>query len=316
MNLHSALAPAGPQAQHIATLWWGMLWTTTAIFAIVIVALWWAVHRGHGRARESVDRATQESTLVRVVSAAVAASIVVLFALLISSIWTGRALASLRAPSAVTISVFGHQWWWEVEYDDALPSRRVKTANEIHLPTGRPIAIRVASRDVIHSFWVPNLHGKRDLVPGIGSAIWTQIDVPGVYRGQCAEFCGRQHANMALDVVAEPQADFERWLEGQRTLAPPPQTAEQQAGHDIFMSRQCIACHTILGTSAHGTVGPDLTHLASRRRIAAGTLPNEREHLAAWILNAQAFKPASEMPPNVMPRADVQSLIAYLETLR
>jgi cytochrome c oxidase subunit II len=316
MNAHSVLAPAGPQALHIAHLWWGILWTTTAIFVVVLAALLVAVRRSRTPASDAAVDIRRESALGRVVGGAVAASVVILFALLISSIWTGRALASLRAPAAVTIAVTGHQWWWEVEYDDAIPSRRVKTANEIHLPTGRPIAIRVASRDVIHSFWVPNIQGKRDLVPGISTAIWTQIDAPGVYRGQCAEFCGRQHANMAIDLVAEPEADFERWLEAQRAMASPPPTEPAQAGHDLFMSRQCVACHTILGTGAHGLVGPDLTHVAGRRRIAAGTLPNDPDHLARWIVNAQAVKPGNRMPPNALSASEVQSLVAYLETLR
>ena len=223
---------------------------------------------------------------------------------------------SLHAPSAVSIAVSGHQWWWEVEYEDATPNRRVKTANEIHVPIGRPVVIKVTSRDVIHSFWVPNLDGKRDLIPGYTTAVWIQADRAGTFRGQCAEFCGRQHAHMAFDLVAEPEADFEQWLARERRSADPPGDAVSQRGEAVFMTRQCVACHTIRGTAANGLYGPDLTHIASRRTIGAGTLPNTREHMAGWIVNSQAAKPGNLMPPNVLPQTDVQDLLAYLETLR
>jgi cytochrome c oxidase subunit II len=251
-----------------------------------------------------------------VVAGAVFVTVVILFVLLVSSISTGRAIASLGSPGAVTISLTGHQWWWEVEYEDSVPSRRVKTANEMHLPTGRPIAITVTSTDVIHSFWVPNLQGKRDLIPGYQTAIWLQVDAPGQFRGQCAEFCGRQHANMALDVVAESPADFEKWLDHARTVPDPPSADEERYGQDVFLSRQCVGCHTIHGTPAHGQLGPDLTHLATRKTIAAGALPNTRDHLARWVLNAQAIKPGNQMPPNVLAAPEMQALVAYLETLK
>src|SRR5437763_10970634 len=224
MNIfQSALHPAVPQAAHIIRLLCGMFWTTTVVSVIVLAALAWAVARGR-RARTGgpIDRASQDRSLNRVVAGAVATTVIILFVLLVSSIWTGHLIASLHAPSAVSIDLQGHQWWWEVEYEDAVPSRHVKTVNEIHIPIGHPIALKVTSRDVIHSFWVPNLHGKRDLIPGYTTAIWIQADRPAVYRAQCAEFCGKQHAHMALDVVAETEAQFERWLDAQRKPAAEP----------------------------------------------------------------------------------------------
>jgi cytochrome c oxidase subunit II len=313
----SVLHPAGPQAAHIARLWWGMFWTTTTVTVIVLAVLAWAVIRGRRAGNSSgIDRDLQERSLTRVVIGAVLSTGVILFVLLVSSVWTGRLVASLHAPAAVSIDLKGHQWWWEVEYEDALPSRHVITANEIHIPVGHPIAVKVTSRDVIHSFWVPNLHGKRDLIPGYTTAVWLQADQPGTYLGQCAEFCGRQHAKMALQVVAESDADFNKWIEQQRRNADAPQTEAERRGRDVFMAGQCVACHTIHGTSANGLIGPNLTHVASRRAIAAGTLPNTREHLARWIRNPEAFKPGTRMPPNVLADADLQALLTYVETLK
>jgi cytochrome c oxidase subunit 2 len=294
-----------------------MLWITTAVSAIVAAFLVWAIVRGrNARSVDGAEPTTRDALIIRIVSGAVAVTVLVLVGLLVASVWTGRLVASLGASSAVSIVVTGHQWWWEIEYEDAVPSRHVTTANEIHIPVGRPVVLKVTSRDVIHSFWVPNLAGKRDLIPGYTTAIWLQADRPGTYRGQCAEFCGRQHAHMAFDVVAEAGPDFERWLEDRRRTADSPRTDGAAQGLTVFMASQCVGCHTIRGTAAHGLLGPDLTHLASRRTIGAGTLPNSREHLAGWIVNSQAAKPGNQMPPNVLPAGDLEALLSYLETLR
>jgi cytochrome c oxidase subunit 2 len=170
--------------------------------------------------------------------------------------------------------------------------------------------------DVIHSFWVPNLHGKKDMIPGQVNTFWLQADRPGVFRGQCAEFCGFQHANMALYVVAEPEDQFARWQAQQRQPAPEPATDAQRKGRDVFMASSCVLCHAVAGTSAGGVTGPNLTHVASRLSLAAGTLPNTRGHLAGWIVDPQLQKPGNNMPPNLLSPHELQALLSYLETLR
>ena len=242
-------------------------------------------------------------------------TVVTLIALLVASVWTGRTVASLQASSAVSIAITGHQWWWEVQYEDAVPSRRVLTANEIHIPTNRPVVLKVTSRDVIHSFWVPNLQGKRDLIPGYTTALWMQASRAGVFRGQCAEFCGMQHAHMAFDVVVESDEEFES---GWTPCASRPRSAGPtgRKGRDVFMQARCAGCHTIRGSDAAGQTAPDLTHIASRSTLGAGSLPNTPDNLATWIRDSQRVKPGNQMPPNPLAAEDLQALVAYLETLR
>ena len=292
-----------------------MLWASAIIFVLTMGFVVAALMRGLGRAPSEGPPASDRS-LARSVAVAVGATVAVLFGLLVASVWTGRSVASLHALSAVTIEVTGHQWWWEITYEDAIPSRHAVTANELHLPLNRPVVLKVTSRDVIHSFWAPNLQGKRDLIPGYITAIWLQADQPGIFRGQCGEFCGLQHAHMALDIVAEPEADFQRWLDGLRRSAPEPETEEQRHGRDVFMANRCSTCHNVAGTAAHGQIAPDLTHLATRRSIGAGTLPNTREHLGDWVRDSQASKPGNQMPPNPLTPDDVRALISYLEILK
>jgi cytochrome c oxidase subunit 2 len=292
-----------------------MLWVSTGVFVLTVGFVVAALARGVRRVRRQ-GPSSSDRNLTRGVAVAVGATVVILVGLLVASVWSGRSVASLHASSAVTIEVTGHQWWWEIAYDDAVPSRRVVTANELHVPLDRPVVLKVTSRDVIHSFWAPNLQGKRDLIPGYTTAIWLQADRPGVFRGQCAEFCGLQHAHMAFDIVAEPEADFERWLDRMRTPAPDPLTDEQRRGRDIFMTGRCSGCHTVTGTAAHGQVAPDLTHMATRRTIGAGTLPNTPEHLGDWVRDSQASKPGNPMPPNPLSSDDLHALLAYLEILR
>jgi cytochrome c oxidase subunit 2 len=339
--LQSALDAAGPQAWHIERLWWLMFWVTTAVFVAVMAVVIAAVIRalalqpdpddvrftGRPRTPDSTPavsrrepgapaRADRDARYVRIVALATAATVITLFVLLVASVWTGRAIASPGPTAAVVINVTGHQWWWEAEYEDPVPSQRVTTANEFHIPVGRPVVLKVTSRDVIHSFWVPNLHGKRDLIPGYTTSIWLQADRPGTYRGQCAEFCGHQHANMALYVTAEPDAQFQAWLANQRKEAVQPPNDEARRGRDVFLRATCTQCHTIRGTIAGARMGPDLTHLATRGTIAAGRLPNTRGHLAGWVLDPQSVKPGNQMPPNSLPGADLQALLTYLESLK
>jgi cytochrome c oxidase subunit 2 len=313
--VQSVLSPAGAQSSSIHHLWLWMLWASMAIFVSVLAFVLTALARGLRRQSRGTPPSS-EKNLSRTVAGAVAATGVILFAFLVASVWTGRSVASLRASSGVSIAVTGHQWWWEVEYEDAVPSRRVLTANEIHIPTNRPVVLKVTSRDVIHGFWAPNFQGKRDLIPGYTTAIWLQADRTGHFRGQCAEFCGLQHAHMAFDIVAEPETDFERWLDAMRQPAPNPQHEAERRGLDVFMSARCAGCHTVRGTGAQGRIAPDLTHLAARRTLGAGTLPNTPEHLSAWIRDPQAVKPGNQMPPNVVPPDQLEALVAYLDTLR
>jgi cytochrome c oxidase subunit 2 len=313
--VQSVLAPAGDQSSSIYSLWSLMLVVSAVVFAVTMAFVVAALVRGVAR-RRSNGPSSSDRSLARAVIVAGGVTTAVLLGLLVASVWAARSMASLQATSAVTIEVTGHQWWWEITYDDAVPSRRAVTANEIHIPLNRPVVLKVTSRDVIHSFWAPNLQGKRDLIPGYITAIWLRADRAGTFRGQCAEFCGLQHAHMALDIVAEPEAEFERWLDAVRAPAPDPQTPEQRRGHDIFMANRCSGCHTVTGTEAHGQVAPDLTHVASRRSIGAGTLPNTREHLGDWVRDPQASKPGNQMPPNALPADDLRALIAYLGTLK
>jgi cytochrome c oxidase subunit 2 len=315
----SALDPAGPQAAHIDTLWRVGLWISVAVYAAVMLAL--AIAALHRRRRPAVPTVeplpAEERAARRWVSVAVGATVALLLAFLVADLVTSRALVALEGPTEMlTIRVTGMQWWWRVEYRDTVPNRTVLTANEIHIPVGRPVMIETETGDVIHSFWVPNLHGKRDLVPGLRNRLFLRADRPGVYRGECAEFCGMQHAKMAFDVVAEPEARFRAWYAAQRTEAPPPADTLQARGQQVFLSKPCAVCHAIRGTPAGGRVAPDLTHLASRRTLAAGTLPNTRGHLAGWIIDPQSLKPGTRMPANEMNPEDLKALLAYLESLK
>jgi cytochrome c oxidase subunit 2 len=307
----SALHPAGPQAASISHLWWLMFWTCTVVYVVVIGALFAALRNGRRDRPPSDDRA-----LTRSVMAASSLTVVILFGLLFASVATGRAVASLGAAEALVIDVTGNQWWWDVTYENPTPSLRAKTANELHIPVGRQIRIQLKSNDVIHSFWVPNLHGKMDLIPGRQNVIWLQADRPGVFRGQCAEFCGLQHAKMAFTVVAESSDDFERWLAAQRQPAPPPSTPDQQHWLQIGERGTCARCHTGAGTAAGGRTAPDLTHVATRSTIAAGTAPNTPGYLAGWIANPQHLKPGAKMPSTGLSAGELQAVLAYLETLR
>jgi cytochrome c oxidase subunit 2 len=290
-----------------------MLWLSVGVFTGVHLFLFLGLFRHRSVAPDSPAADRRLNTAV---GAAVAVTIIILLSLLAASIWIGKAITPVHASNAVTIAVVGHQWWWEIEYENSDPSRRVTTANDFHVPVGSPIVFKVTSRDVIHSLWIPNINGKRDLIPGYTTAIWTQVDSPGIYRGQCAEFCGRQHAHMAFAVVAEARERFEQWLEAMRRPAQEPQNPAALRGRDVFMANRCAGCHRIRGTSAGGTVAPDLTHVGSRLTLGAGTLPNTREHLSDWITDAQSSKPGNQMPPNPLGSDDLDALLTYLEALR
>jgi cytochrome c oxidase subunit 2 len=319
--MRSVLDPAGPQAAHIAALWWWMLWIFSAIFLLVITALVIAIFQARVRGAvmptaEAAPQPARERRIGWMVASCVGLTVVVLLIFLAVNVITGHKLALLAADNAVTIQLTGYRWWWKVQYPDPIPARHVITANEIHIPVGRPVLINTDSQDVIHSFWVPSLHGKRDLVPGNPSAIWIQADRPGRFEGQCAEFCGLQHAHMRLLVIAEPVEQYQAWLDAQRQAAVAPSDPIAQRGLHVFETGPCALCHSVRGTEASGQVAPDLTHFASRATIAAGTLPNTPGHLAAWIVDPQHIKPGNAMPPNSLSPEDLQALLAYLGGLQ
>jgi cytochrome c oxidase subunit 2 len=310
---HSALRPSGPQAAHIHWLWDVMLWVSAAIYVVVMVILLAAAWH---RRSASEPTAITDSKLEQYIVAGVALSTVILFGLLVASVAVGKATSDLDPRGGITIKITGFQWWWRVEYVHPDAQQYVTTANEIHVPVGRPITAVLTGADVIHSFWAPNLHGKRDLIPGQQTSIVFRVDQPGVYRGQCAEFCGLQHAHMAFFVVAEPQEQFDAWYSNQVKASVEPQTPEQIRGRQVFLSHACVLCHTIRGTEAGARLGPDLTHLKSRQTIAAGTLSNERGQLGGWISNPQLIKQGVRMPPNPLAPDELSALLGYLETLK
>jgi cytochrome c oxidase subunit 2 len=321
------LDPAGPHAGNLSRLWWVFFYVLSAVFVLTMIAVALAVRQGRARRalvggaavpRPALKPETaQERRMTRAVAAATAVTVAILFVLLVSSFFTGRSITMTRADQgALTITVTGHQWWWEARYEDAVPANIFTTANELHVPVGVPVIVRLQSSDVIHSFWVPNLAGKKDAIPGKSSSVWFKADRAGVFRGQCAEFCGAQHAHMALVVIAEPMDKFEAWRAAQRQSAVEPATDSQARGRQVFLTHPCVMCHTIQGTQAGATVGPNLTHLASRGSIASDTLPNSRGHLSGWVVDSQAIKPGNRMPPMSINSEDLQALLDYLQSLK
>jgi cytochrome c oxidase subunit 2 len=239
-----------------------------------------------------------------------------LVALAIASFFTDRSMAQPVGKEKFLIELTGNQWWWNVRYDAPQASKTLRTANEIHLPVGVPVRIKLQSNDVIHSFWVPNLAGKQDLIPGRVTDITIVPAKIGTYRAQCAEYCGVQHAHMALTVTVESKADFQRWWSQQLTPAAPPRTPLALAGYQYVTTRQCVMCHSISGTPANATVGPDLTHLASRPTIAAGTLPMSEGNLYGWIADPQSQKPGTKMPTMNLEPNELHAIVAYLKGLK
>jgi cytochrome c oxidase subunit 2 len=320
-GFQSALDPKGPKAAAISDLNWFLVITASLVYTIVMGALFLALRRATTRpiafARDDSEEPVRERTRVRWVASAVAATALILLLFIFVDVSAARSLSQVGGLRPLRIDVVGHQWWWEIKYPDlGNPQNIVETANEIHVPVGRPVFIKMTSRDVIHSFWAPNLDGKKDLIPGHETRTWFRADTAGVYRGQCAEFCGHQHAKMAFFIVAEPRANFERWLTSQQSPASTPSDSLAQAGERVFLGGTCAMCHSISGTGAASHYGPDLTHLASRRTIAAGSLPNTVGNLAGWILDPQSIKPGAKMPPNQLEPQALQALLAYLGTLK
>jgi cytochrome c oxidase subunit 2 len=302
----SALTPAGPDAAAIGELGWTMTIAAGVLFgAVMLLAV-----RGW-RARRHVD------ARVWIVGGGIALPLVLLTALLW---WSLSTTARLARPSSLTplrIAVTAKMWWWEVRYTDPATGRDIVTANEIRIPAGRAVYLGLTTSDVIHSFWVPALAGKVDMVPGRVHGLALRADRPGVWRGQCAEFCGAQHAKMALHVVALAPGDFDAWLAAQARPAPPPADAQLARGRAVFLARRCDACHTVRGVAEGGKLGPDLTHVGGRLYLAAGTLPTHRGTLAGWIADPQASKPGARMPATrALDGNDLRALAAWLESLK
>jgi cytochrome c oxidase subunit 2 len=312
-GVQSALSPKGSAALDVAGWWWIMFWIAVVVFAVVLGLLLIALFRTHRRAESNEEAPKRERgwlTFVVIAGAIVPAA--VLLALMAANVYSEQVVEAAAKSPALTIEIIGHQWWWEVHY----PQADVTTANEIHIPAGKRVNLKLTSADVIHSFWAPELAAKTDLIPGRTNTLTIEADHPGIYRGQCAEFCGVEHANMAFLVIADAPDAFKGWLARQQKPAPEPATPETKKGEQVFQGSACVYCHTVRGTNASSDVGPDLTHLASRHTLAAGTLTNTRANLAGWIVNSQAIKPGNKMPPMYLNPSDLQALLAYLETLK
>lgn len=313
---HSVLGPASPQAALIAHLAQFYFAIAFVIWLAVLGFLVYALIRPRRLGTRDSDARIHRRQL-GAVSGALGLSALLLIGLGFLDYGTGRAIEHAHAASRDTLRIrlVGRQWWWQIEYQQETPPYRVMTANEMHIPLGRPVLLTLESSDVIHSFWAPNLHGKSDLIPSYRSGLLIQADTPGVYRAPCAEYCGDQHAKMALLIVAQPADSFAVWYRNElRDAATPSGSAVR--GQEIYQKAACSFCHTIRGAVAGGVVAPDLTHLAMRSTLAAGTIPNTRAELGAWIANSQGIKPGNRMPANLVSGSDLNALLDYLGTLK
>ena len=304
----SALKPAGSSARHIASAWWLMFAMAIGVYAVVAGLIVFALLRGRGTERGRPSRWSDDAFIW---VGGIAVPVIILAVLATVTVTTTNALRT-PAKDPLRVDVIGHDWWWEVRY----PGRDITSANELHVPVGQPIAIRLTTADVIHSFWVPQLAGKMDLIPGQPNTLEFTVTKEGRYRGQCAEFCGIQHANMAFLVFAQQPGDFERWAarEEQPHTELPSQRAEE--GQLVFERNACAGCHTIKGTPAQGRAGPDLSDFGLRTTIAAGTAANETRNLADWIRDPQSIKPGATMPPTDLSQRELDAVIEYLESQR
>lgn len=304
----SALDPAGFGARRVAGLWWLLFALSMAVFAEVMALLGWALLR---RRRPGVRVRGGEA-----IAFVVVLGVVVPLVILVLVYGVGlRDLDALAGPTdrTRTVEVTGHRYWWEVRYPD---QPGAVTANEIHIPVGEPVRVRLRTADVQHSFWVPQLMPKTDLIAGKVNETWLRAERVGNFRGQCAEYCGLQHAFMAFMVIAEPRAEYDAWLAGLSSPDDRALTEAERRGRAVFERSACAACHTVRGASATGTVGPDLTTVGSRWSLGAGAAPNDRGHLGGWVVNPQTVKPGSGMPPQPIPAQDLPDLLTYLQSLR
>ncbi len=309
-STQSILEPATANAREVTGLFYFIFYVAAVIFVIVEGLLVYFVIRYQRRANAAIPEQIHGNTPLEVGWTLAPALI-----LLIVFVFTARTMANIdpNNPPAgsVNVRVIGHQWWWEYQY----PDLKIVTANDLHVPTGEVVNITLESDNVIHSFWIPQLSGKMDVVPGHQNTTWFRAEKAGEYRGQCAEFCGIQHAHMLFRVIAHNPADFQSWVQQQQTT-PPAASGDVARGAEVFSKSACVGCHTIAGTNAQATVGPNLTHFGSRRTLGAGVLENTPQNLAEWIRDPQAVKPGNDMPILGLSDADVQALVAYLESLK
>jgi cytochrome c oxidase subunit II len=315
-NWQSALQTRGASAMSLKHLIIFIVAVCSIVWALVMVAMILALWRRRDEPRQSVELSPErERRIGRIVTSCVAITTVIIAAFTLASFMTTRAL-SVAATDDLTIRIRGYQWWWSADYIDPDPSRGFQTANEIHIPRGRNVRLLLEGEDVIHSFWVPSLAGKQDLIPGRLNEITIRAEQSGIYRGQCAEFCGLQHAHMSVFVIADEPSAFDQWADRQRASAQQTPDQEISSGRDTFMAKPCAGCHTIRGTDANGSTGPDLTHVGSRQYIAAGLFETTRGSLAAWIADPQTLKPGNNMPLVPLTPQELHAVSAYLASLK
>ncbi len=309
------LVTGGPRADPATALTWALIWLSLAVVAIIAVAVVAAIWRRRLRVASAAAVMPERGSSGMIwIYAGIPLTVA---ALGVALLWTVQVMAKIDAPPTaprVTLEVTGYQWWWQVYYPPAPGAPAITTANEIHIPAGQPVLVRLKGGDVIHSFWVPALSGKTDTIPGRVNLTWLQAARPGIYRGQCTEYCGMQHANMGFRVVAQSAADFAAWQEVQGRPAAGPQGLAV-TGEAIFAGH-CGSCHAVAGTGVHGETGPDLTHLMSRAKIAGELLDNNVNNLSGWIANPQALKPGSRMPKTYLSGPQLKAVVAYLQTLK
>jgi cytochrome c oxidase subunit 2 len=306
----SYMTTSGAVGNAITPLLWGLLALAAAVVVIIALLVVLAVTRHAGRRYAGLPPVERPTRGIGWIYWGVGLSVVPLVAF---TGWTVATMAAIERPPqepAFTIKVDAAQWWWKLTYDDGTAARTFTTANEVHIPVGVPVHFEITSGDVIHSFWIPALGGKTDAIPGRVNETWLAADKPGVYRGQCVEYCGLEHALMALELIAQPQPEFDAWWTAQLAAA----AAATGPGPQLFLTR-CGGCHTVRGTSAAGIVGPDLTHVMSRRTIAAGILETTPANLAGWIADPQGIKPGSDMPDVDLTGPELLAVVAYVETL-
>jgi cytochrome c oxidase subunit 2 len=307
----SIFGTAGRYAHRIEWLGWAMVVGALVILALVIGIIIAGLLRRHGRPIRGDEPAPEVSTTAWLLGGGTIMPIIVLAGIFISAVAVLGA-SERTDPAALEVEVIGHQWWWQVRY----PQYGFESADEIHIPVGRSVRLRLTSADVIHSFWVPSLNGKTDLNPASENIMYIEADTAGVYIGRCAEYCGMQHAHMGVSVVAEDMGSFLEWVERTRAPARDPADSTQAAGLQAFLDHGCSSCHTIRGTPASGRIGPDLSHLGSRLTIAGATIANTAATLGGWIGNPEGLKPGTTMPTVPMDGGDLNAIVQYLESLR